>query len=291
MKIWVTGCAGFLGSRLVARLAAADHCVVGFSRTPAPDLGTAVVVDLASDRAYEALLAVIDGLGVPDVVIHAAARQPGSNRLAEYVNANVVTTANLLDALSVCRPRQLIYTSTTSVYGVPLDNPVCERAPTSPHSPYAATKLAAEHLCSQFEGSTVILRLPSLYGAGQCDSLIDGLARFAIRGEVIELYGNGDRIRDALHVDDVVILGVLDDPPGAGFSCFNLGPGRAISTFEYADALVVALKSRSLLLRVERPSTTGFDLYVDIAKARREIGFSPSPLSQSMKRYADELQP
>ena len=292
MKIWVTGCGGFLGQRLVARLGAAGHCLVGFSRTPVLVQGKTVVVDLASPTARQALLEAVSSFGGPDVVIHAAARQPGPHRTADYVNGNVLTTANLLDALSGCPPRQLIYTSTLSVYGVPSEHPVREESPTSGQSPYAVTKLAAEDLCALFQGTTVIFRLPTLYGAGHRDSFVDGLARLAIRGELIELYENGGRVREALHVEDVVdaILGCLDRSPTERASFFNLGAGRPITSWEYAAALVAALKSPSRLLRVDEHSAQAFDLHVDIAKARREIGFSPSPLSQSMKRYADELQ-
>ena len=137
----------------------------------------------------------------------------------------------------------------------------------------------------------VVLRLPSLYGAGQSDSFIDGLAQPALRGEPLELFSGGQLVRDTLHVNDVVngIAACIDQQPKSAFSTMNLGCGRPIKTLEYAKALVEALGSDSKIIPVERKSSY-FDLYADIETARSQIGFEPMPLEQSMKIYADELR-
>src|SRR5689334_24570542 len=81
-----------------------------------------------------------------------------------------------------------------------------ELAPAGGTLPYGATKRWGEQLLETFQrySRIVVLRLPSLYGTGQADSFIDGLARTAQRNEPIELLSRGDLIFDALHVDDVV---------------------------------------------------------------------------------------
>ena len=136
-----------------------------------------------------------------------------------------------------------------------------------------------------------ILRLPSLYGAGQADSFIDGIARLAIRDEPIELFGRGQLVRDALHVDDVVdaIAGCIERPPSETPCVMNLGVGKPIRTVDYVTTLIDALGSKSQTILVDKP-TAHADMYANIEKARRVIGFSPTPLSESMKRYANELR-
>jgi nucleoside-diphosphate-sugar epimerase len=69
----------------------------------------------------------------------------------------------------------------------------------------------------------------------------------------------------------------------------NLGCGRPIKTYEYAQALVRALESNSEIVPIDRPASQ-FDLYAEIEKARRCIGFEPMTLEQSMKIYANELR-
>src|SRR5262245_62908959 len=93
----------------------------------------------------------------------------------------------------------------------------------------------------------VVLRMPSLYGAGQADSFIDGLARTAQLGDSIELYSRGALVRDALHVSDVVraIDTVLAQPSDNAFSILNLGCGQRMKTADWARALVDALDSKS----------------------------------------------
>src|SRR5256885_340253 len=189
MRIWITGCAGFLGGRLARKFSALGHEVVGLSRRACAIDGRSISIDLAADEAIAQLQTLSAEVGTPGAVIHAASRQPGSFSLPEYVKSNVLATANLLEALKNFPPRQLIYTSTLSVYSRPDANPVAETQTAIGTLPYAATKRWAEQLVESFQDKSrvVILRLPSLYGAGQADSFVDGLARTAMRGEPIEL--------------------------------------------------------------------------------------------------------
>jgi len=189
-------------------------------------------------------------------------------------------------------PSQIIYTSTLSVYAPGVRLPASETAPSVAAGSYTATKRWAEEVMQCCIGSQVtVLRLPSLYGEGQADSFIDGLARLALRGEPIELFSRGELIRDALHVSDVVsaIWQCVNQRPAAPFCTLNLGCGRPISTMEYATALVAELGSSSELIRSEIRASQ-HDLWADISLAQRTIGFQPTQLRESMKTYGDELR-
>ena len=293
MKIWVTGASGFLGRRLSTALVEAGHEVTGLSRRRPVAEFPSVQIDLSSDAAKDEIRNLCRDQGGPDVVVHAACQKPGLDGFSDYVKCNVLTTTNLLESLDPL-PRLVIYPSTLSVYGRSDEQPVKETQPTKADFPYALTKRWAETIISKFEAPTqvVILRLPTLYGAGQHDSFVDGLARLALSGQEIELFGFGKTVRDALYVQDAVqaVLQCIAAPPGARFACFNLGCGQRLTTEDYARALVMALKSGSRIVAVDRPSPQPFDLYADISAAQRWIGFQPSALSTSMERYAIELR-
>lgn len=290
MKIWITGGAGFLGKRLATELARDQHEILSLSKRASSVANESVTIDLATEK--QRLNSIADQHGAPDVVIHAASRQPGRYTFPEFVRGNVLTTVNLLDALKSSPPKQIIYTSTLSVYPQSTQLPFTEAHPPSSSLPYAATKRWAEQLIETFaESQVTVLRLPSLYGAGQGDSFIDGLAQLARRGEDLELFSRGAVIRDALHVSDVIsaIQACIAKPPIEEFCLMNLGMGRAISTLEYAEALVEALGSQSKIVLSDREALQ-FDCYADIHLARQIIGFQPTELRESLRRYADELR-
>jgi UDP-glucuronate 4-epimerase len=290
MKIWITGGAGFLGRRLTTELARQGHRIVSLSRRASPDADESISIDLAQEK--EKLNSLAREHGPTDVVIHAASRQPGRYTFPEFVKGNILPTVNLLEALKMSPPKQLIFTSTLSVYAQSNNLPFTEDHPASSALAYAATKRWAEQLLETFRASQVtVLRLPSLYGKGQGDSFIDGLSQLALRNEDIELFSRGTVIREALHVSDVIraIQTCMEKPPSEQFCLMNLGTGRRIATHEYAEALVEALHSKSRIVLSDRAALQ-FDCYADIQRARDMIGFQPTELKESLRRYADELR-
>jgi nucleoside-diphosphate-sugar epimerase len=292
LNIWITGCSGFLGTRLANHFAK-QHNVTGLSRRDCTAASQSVSIDLTNRDSPRVIEKLTAESGAPDVVIHAASKQPGLGDLADFVDANVHATSNLIEGLTLQPPRLIIYTSTLSVYGRPGIIPVDESSPAGGSLPYGATKRWGEQLLETFQrySRIVVLRMPSLYGAGQADSFIDGLARTAQIGDSIELYSRGELIRDALHVEDVVraIDNCVSQPPADAFSILNLGCGERIKTSDWARALVHALDSKSAIIPVDREASQ-FDLYADISAARQQIAFAPMSLDESMKVYADELR-
>jgi len=290
MKIWITGGAGFLGRRLTAALVQQGHQILSLSRRGSTTANESVSIDLAREK--ERLNSLAAESGQPDVVIHCAARQPGRYTLPEFVKGNILPTVNLIEALRSSPPKQIIYTSTLSVYSQSNRLPFTEDHPASSSLAYAATKRWAEQLLETFRDPQVtVLRLPSLYGKGQDDSFIDGLAQLALRGEDLELFSRGTVLREALHVSDVIraIQTCIDKPPAEQFCVMNLGTGRKISTLEYAEVLVEALGSKSRVVLSDRAASQ-FDCYADIQRARNMIGFQPSELKESLRTYTHELQ-
>jgi nucleoside-diphosphate-sugar epimerase len=289
MRIWITGGAGFLGRRLTTSLKSGGNHIVSLSKRKSPEADESISIDLASQK--EELKRLVHERGAPDVVVHCASREPGSYSLPEFVKSNVISTQLLIDAFRDAPPRQIIYTSSLSVYSKSARLPFAETHPTSSPAPYAATKRWAEQLLETFhEAPVTILRLPSLYGAGQEDSFVDGLAKLAMNNDDIELFSRGEVIRDALHVSDAVtaIQACIERRPGESFSIMNLGCGRAITSLEYAETLVETLRSNSKIIPVDQPASQ-FDCWADISEAQRLIGFQPADLRDSIRKYIAEI--
>src|SRR5690349_24217526 len=98
LNIWITGSSGFLGKRLVQHFSDQGHRVLGLSRRKTND--SSVAIDLSSRAALKTLARLVSEKGTPDVLIHAASRQPGAGELIDFVSSNTKTTLNLIDGLS-----------------------------------------------------------------------------------------------------------------------------------------------------------------------------------------------
>jgi UDP-glucose 4-epimerase len=293
LNIWITGCSGFLGTRLAKHLVANQHNVTALSRRDCEAASQSVKIDLTTPESPRVIEKLTVRTGTPDVVVHATSKEAGPGALIDFVNANVHSTSNLIEGLTQQPPRLIIYTSTQSVYGRPSLIPVDEASPAGGTLPYGATKRWAEQLLETFQrySRIVVLRLPSVYGADQQDSFIDRLARIAQRNEPIELDSRGELVQDALHVSDVLraVDNCISQPPADSFTILNLGCGKRTTSGEYARALVEALGSSSDIIPIDREASD-FDLYADISAARQQIAFAPMSLAESMRVYTDELR-
>ena len=193
MQALVTGCAGFIGSRLTETLLAQGDAVRGvdaFTTYYDPTVKHRNLAAARESSRFELvdgdlnqidLSVVLDGV---DVVYHLAG-QPGvrvswSDGFSQYVTLNVLATQRLLEATRGHSVQRLVYASSSSIYGNAARYPTTEDDVPHPHSPYGVTKLAAEHLCSLYAenwGSpTVSLRYFSVYGPRQRPDM--GFSRF-----------------------------------------------------------------------------------------------------------------
>ena len=221
MKALVTGAAGFLGSTLVDELLAQGWSVRGVDCfTPFYDEGLKRehLAHASRHPAFELIeadLRVRDCSALTsdvDVVFHLAShegvRDSWSNGFALHSEHNTLATQRVLEG-ALATGARVVYTSTSSVYGNNASYPTSEQELPRPHSPYAATKLAAEHLCelyaSNFGLHTVVLRLFTAIGPRQRpDMALHRLIHAAVSGERFPLYGAGTRVRDFTSANDMV---------------------------------------------------------------------------------------
>src|SRR5216110_3372709 len=223
MRILVTGGAGFIGSHLVEHLLEAGHAVVildDFNDFYDPRIKHANIAGFAKDVTVHHV-DLRDGASVRnlfhrekfEVIAHLAARagvRPSIQHPQLYYDANVTGTLHLLEAARVTGVQRFIFASSSSVYGISKTIPFSEdQHLTQTISPYAATKIAGEFLCSTFSHlyrmQVVALRFFTAYGPRQRPDLaIHKFTRRILRGEAIDQFGDGTTRRDYTYIDDII---------------------------------------------------------------------------------------
>jgi UDP-glucose 4-epimerase len=242
MRVLVTGGAGFIGSHVVDAL-----CTAGHNVTVLDDLNTGFASNIHAD-AQLVVGSVADEVLVTelmqgcDLVFHHAAHKAVLRSVEHPLPTDIANTHGTLTILSAARDakvRRVIYASSSSVYGGAEIAPTPEDAPLIPRSPYAVTKLAAEHYCRVFTElyglETVALRYFNVYGPRQRPdatyaAVIPLFVRALLQGRRPEVHGDGKQSRDFTYVDDVVRANLAAaDAPAA--SCagrvFNIAGGRS----------------------------------------------------------------
>ena len=216
MRVLVTGGAGFIGSHIVDALVARQHDV-----TVLDDLDTGFRENVNADArlvlgsvADEDL--VRDTMQGCDVVFHQAAHKAVLRSVERPLITDTVNTHGTLTVLKAALDAgvgRVVHASSSSVYGGAATLPTAETAPTNPRSPYAVSKLAAEHYCRIFSElyglETVALRYFNVYGARQRPdatyaAVIPLFVDALLRGRRPVVHGDGLQSRDFTFVSDVV---------------------------------------------------------------------------------------
>jgi len=251
-KALVTGSAGFIGYFLCQRLLADGFEVVGLD-------ALTDYYDVALKQRRQQMLLQNDGFRAvnerieaegllhdliaemqPDVIVHLAAQagvRYSIDHPKSYVEANLVGTFNLLEAVRATPCKHLLIASTSSVYGANTDMPYAEDHRTDHQmSFYAATKKASEvmaHSYAHLYGSPITMfRFFTVYGPwGRPDMAHFRFTRAILNGDPIDIYNHGDMRRDFTYIDDLVagIRGLIDVPPVRPASRDDIVPGDSLS--------------------------------------------------------------
>ncbi|MDQ6623129.1 MAG: NAD-dependent epimerase/dehydratase family protein, partial [Verrucomicrobiota bacterium] len=233
-----------------------------------------------------------------DLVAHLAARagvRPSISNPELYYETNVLGTLHLLEAARQGGVGRLIFASSSSVYGVSTAVPFSEKLHlTQTISPYAATKIAGEFLCSTYshlyQMRIVALRFFTVYGARQRPDLaIHHFTRRIHAGEPIQQFGDGTTRRDYTYIDDI-IQGVMAaiDYSGPLFDIFNLGESQTIELRKLIAAIEAALGRKAQIKQLpEQPGDVPLTC-ADISKARRLLGYDPkTPLAVGLPKFVE----
>jgi dTDP-glucose 4,6-dehydratase len=341
MQTWiVTGGAGFIGSNFVrhARAATQARLIVFDKLTYAGHLESLEGVldgdrvrfvrgDIASRDDVRALFAAT----APTAVVNFAAESHVDRSIdgpGEFVRTNINGTFELLEAARALLQRlgeaeraafRFLHVSTDEVYGsLGPTGLFTETTPYAPNSPYSASKAAADHLVRAYHetyGVPVLLtNCSNNYGPYQYpEKLVPLMILNALDAVPLPIYGNGQNVRDWLHVDDhcAAIRRVLE--AGVPGEKYNVGGNSERTNLQVVDALCAALETaapaaanpalraagvaRYADLKTFVPDRPGHDLRyaIDASKIARELGFRPahtfdSGLAATVRWYLDNRE-
>jgi nucleoside-diphosphate-sugar epimerase len=290
MKALVTGGAGFIGSNLVdALIERGDDVRVldNFSTGNRANLeGLEIEVLEGELRSYERVHAAMRGI---EVVYHLGALGSVLRSVQDPLTSSAVNVEGTLNVLLAARDegvRRVIFSSSTSVYGLNRELPTAETTPPDPISPYGVAKLAAERYCISFSRvyesfETVVLRYFNVFGPRQSPhsqyAAVVPLFIAAIdRGEPVTIHGDGEQSRDFTYVTNVVDATIrAAEATGATGRAFNVAAGSPATVNDVADTIGVLL-GKPVEKRFEPPRPGDIrDSWADISAAREVLGYEP----------------
>lgn len=308
MKLLVTGGAGFIGSHFVENALSAGHEVSildDFNSFYDPAIKHAnlskvrdhVQIERGDIRDAEVVKTLVGSLQ-PDAIVHLAARagvRPSILEPGLYLDTNIKGTFHLLEAARLAGVPRFISASSSSVYGVlktaPFREDMCLNQTISP---YAATKLAAEQLCSNYSHlygmRCISLRFFTVYGPRQRPDLaIHSFTRSILEGKPIRQFGDGSTRRDYTYIEDI-LQGVNACLSYEGPLCdvFNLGESETTTLSALIESIETALGRRARIeVLPEQPGDVPLT-YADISKARALLNYQPhTKISEGIPRFVD----
>jgi UDP-glucose 4-epimerase len=246
-RVLLTGVSGFLGRVLCHQLVQSGYHVTGIDQNSP----TNYLTTLALPQDFIQLDLTNPQPVAPqsfDIIFHLAGLASITHSIqapAQDFAQNLIATFKLLDKLRECSWKgQFVYVSTAAVYGEPQQIPMTEETPTKPISPYGVSHLASEEyirVFSQCYGfSAVIARIFSMYGPRQTKQVVfDILRKTLLCDEPITLFGDGNEVRDFIHVNDAAqALLLLTKQADIGAPIFNVCSASGITIRDLAERIV-----------------------------------------------------
>lgn len=311
-KILVTGGAGYIGTHTVVELIKAGHEIVvvdNFSNSSKKSLeavekivGQTITFYEVDICVKEALLKVFKDFKPTGVIHFAGLKAVGESSqipLTYYEN-NVAGTLTLLRVMEEVNCKNIIFSSSATVYGDPLTVPILEDFPVSATNPYGRTKLMAEEIMTDIYKSDstwniVLLRYFNPIGAhesgdlgenpnGIPNNLLPYVTQVAVgRLEQVQVFGNdyptvdGTGVRDYIHVVDLAkghVAALKKFEGKQGLNIYNLGTGKGYSVLEIIHSMEKAVGKPIPYKIVERRLGDIATSYANPAKAKAELGWA-----------------
>ncbi len=303
MLVLVTGGAGFIGSTVVDRLL---RDLPGASVRVLDDLSTGRRANLAGADAELIVGSVTDrgtvasAMAGVDAVLHLAAIGSVPLSIDDPVRCHAVNVTGTVEVLQAAREvgAQVVFASSSAVYGTNPATPISEDEWTAPLSPYAASKLAAEAYVLAYGHSyglpTLAFRFLNVYGPRQAAdhpyaAVIPKFTDAGLRGRPLPIHGDGQQTRDFVHVDTVARILCRAVAERTGHPApVNLAGGASISMLALVDQLSAVLPEPP---RVRHEPPRAGDVRHSLADVRRlrELfpGVTQVPLADGLARTAD----
>ena len=278
MKLLVTGTNGFVGKILVSKLLGQYKDIDLFlwvrKQSNVPAGVKQIVGDLYDEKLYKSL-----SDEKFDVVVHCAGFVPKcreDDNLKSNIEGNLHMTSILLRNINA---KKVVFISTCEVYGLPTEeiSIITEGYLPKPISNYAKSKLLAEEECERISKlrnfDLCILRLTTLYGNGDgINRAIPNFVSSALEGREINIFGNGEDIRDYLYIEDavdVIVSAIFNFRVGM----FNVSSGQGIAIKKLAEKVIKVFKSSSYIKFLELENKNNSSLVFDNKKIKKCFGF------------------
>ena len=316
MTILVTGCAGFIGSKVASQLLDMGHTVLGVDslaqvqhnrlqewRLAALHQHPGFTFRRVDISDFSQLKPIFGGDGregrvssVINLGALAGVRASASSPRAFY-ETNVLGTLNLLELCREFGVGKFVLASTSSVYGAGMAGPTKEDAPSSrPLSPYAASKAAAESLLHSYHHlydiDAAVLRYFTVYGpAGRPDMSIFRFIRSVCEDQPITVFGDGMQQRDFTYVDDVA-RGTVAALGITGYETINLGHGTPVTLADVIKLIERAVGKQARIIYQDRHPADPMTTWADINRAQSLLGWNPTVgieegIGRSVKWYLE----
>ena len=334
LKILITGAAGFIGYHLVKRLVNENHWVVGFDNINDyydPLLKYARLKDCGIEgdkpfifgeeyvsaiwenyRFFRIEMADKDRVSQIfknerfDLVIHLAA-QAGVRFSLEnpwtYIESNIVGTMSILEACRQYPVKQLLFASSSSVYGNSTDAPFStDQNVDHPVSLYAATKKSNELMAYTYSHlykiPTIGLRFFTVYGPwGRPDMAYFSFTKKILEGIPIDVFNHGELWRDFTYIDDIVrgISAIIETKDVSDskvnvvpYSLYNIGNSISVKVTDFIKILEKVLGREAILNSIEMQPGDVLRTHADVSPLERDFGFKPeTSLEEGLNRFID----
>ena len=290
----VTGGSGFFGGYLVQKLISKFYNVSIFDLNPSSYSGVKTILgDIRNKDQLEKSLENID------IIFHNVAQVPLSNNKKLLWDVNFEGTKNLLELSFKNKIKKIVFTSTSAVYGVPINNPVLEITEPLPLEDYGKAKLAAENLCrlysNQYNLDVTIIRPRTILGAGRL-GIFEFLFDWIKNDYPVPVFNNGKNIYQFIHASDLADACILSSKQ-IGYNEYNVGAVQYGTMYDLINNLINAVQSKSRIVSLPmilfekimnltskigispfspyHSLMYGRSLYFDISKIKKELNFEP----------------
>jgi UDP-glucose 4-epimerase len=295
MRVLVTGGAGFIGSHLVDRLVrdgyrvrVIDNLSSGRVENIKHHLESRSVELAVGDlKDPQVALRAVEGV---DAVFHFAANpevRVSTTNPDIHFNENIVATFNLLEAMRRRGVKELVFASSSSVYGEPEEVPVDENAPIRPVSVYGASKAACEaiiHAYTKLYGvKAVVLRYANVVGPRLRHGVVwDFINKLLGNPAELEILGDGKQVRSYIYIDDAIEATMIAwRKTDTNYEVYNVGNEDWIAVDEVAEGIIKIMRLKDVK-KIYRPILHGVGWPGDVKRIvlkidkMKRLGFKPS---------------
>lgn len=301
-KILVTGCCGFIGSNLVDCLLNLGFSVIGIDSLTdyySPKIKLKNIKKALENNNFNFYNSDILNFDWKKIIndieyVYHLAAEPGvrsiwKDAFKRYTGNNIIATQFLLESFLESKIKKFIFASSSSVYGNHSNIPLTEDLIPVPYSPYAVTKLAAEHLCKLYHLNygfpSIIFRLFTVFGKRQRPDMAFHKIISSIKNEsVFEVYGDGEQKRDYTYIDNINDALILAMDKGNIGSILNIGSGFSVSMNEVIRTFSEISGKEVNVKYIEKAKGDVINTLADISRAKIVLGYEPvTDLKNQMK--------